>query len=198
MAYFKEIVTKAVIGKGKRATTAVHEIVPAHTPNTVLGCWIINHSFEGGSSNRDVFINGNYDVNVWYSYDNDTKTDVCSGNFNYMDKMNVPVSNKTQLTNDSEVIVNSLSDPNVIDVKIVGNKIVFTIRKEMGIEIVGDTKIRVNVEDDFDDYTEISEDQINEDILNQIDAAVDENYLSEPIEENMENKNATTSDSSEQ
>ena len=43
----------------------------------------------------------------------------------------------------------SLSDPNVVDVKIVGDNIDFTVRKEMGIELVGDTKIRVNVEDDF-------------------------------------------------
>ena len=129
------------------------------------------------SSNNDVLVNGNYDVNVWYSYENNTKTGVCSGNFSYSDKMNVPLTNNNQLTSNTEVIVNSLSDPNVVDVKIVGDDISFTVRKEMGIEIVGDTKIRVNVEDDFDDYTEIYDDTVSDEVLNQIDNEVKEDYL---------------------
>lgn len=43
-------------------------------PNTVLGCWVINHSFNGvKGTNGSVTINGNFDVNVWYSYDADKK-----------------------------------------------------------------------------------------------------------------------------
>lgn len=179
MAYFKEIVTKAVIGKGKKATTQTHTIRPDVEPNTVLGCWIINHRFSGTSSLDNVYVNGSYDVNVWYSYDNDTKTGVVSNTYTYSDKMNVPVSNSAKLTNDKEVIVSSLSDPNVTDVQIKGNEILFTVRKEMGIELVGDTKIRVNVSDDIDDYTEIVDDEITEDVLNEIDSEVKEDYLSD-------------------
>ena len=47
------------------------------------------------------------------------------------------------------------------------------IEKELGVEIVGDTKIKVPVEDDFDDYEEIidegeidSIDEVKEDYLN--------------------------------
>ena len=190
MAYFKEIVTKAVVGKGKRATTTTHTIKPEFKPSTVLGCWIINHRFNGVSSNNDVLVNGNYDVNVWYSYENNTKTGVCSGNFNYSDKMNVPLTNNNQLTSNTEVIVNSLSDPNVVDVKIVEDDITFTVRKEMGIEIVGDTKIRVNVEDDFDDYTEIYDDTVSEEVLNQIDNEVKEDYLDDnEIDLNVNSEN---------
>lgn len=177
MAYFKEIVTKAVIGKGKRTTTSTHTIKPANTPNTILGCWIINNRFEGTSNKEDVLVNGSYDVNVWYSYDNDSKTDVCSGNFTYSDKMNVPLNNNTKLTDNTEVIVTSLIDPNVVDVKVIGDSISFTVKKEMGIEIIGDTKIRVNVEDDYDDFKELYDKEINEDILNQIDTEVNDDYL---------------------
>ena len=112
-----------------------------------MGCWIINHSFNGVNSKEDVLVNGSYDVNVWYSYDNDTKTDVCSSNFTYSDKMNVPLNNNAKLTNNTEVIVTSLVDPNVVSVEAKGDIISLTVKKEMGIEIVGDTKIRVNVED---------------------------------------------------
>lgn len=176
MAYFKEIVTKAVVGKGKKATTQKYVIKPDETPNTVLGCWIINHRFAGAMSQGDIYVNGSYDVNVWYSYENDTKTGVASGNFIYSDKMNVPINTSTKLTNNSEVIVTSLSDPNVVDVTVQNGEIIFDVRKELGIEVVGDTKIRVNVEDNFDDYTEI-EDDLTQDVLDEIDSAVKEDYL---------------------
>ena len=188
MAYFKEIVTKAVVGKGKKATTQRHTVRPENVPNTVLGCWIINHHFNGTNSGGDIFVNGSYDVNVWYSYDNDTKTAVSSGNYSYSDKMNVPISNNTKLTNSSEVIVSSLSDPNVVDVEVNGDTISFNVRKEMGIEVVGDTKIRVNVEDDYDDYTEIVDEEISTDVLEEIDKEIKEDYLEEsnPME-NVDN-----------
>lgn len=180
MAYYKEIVTKAVIGKGKKATTQKHMIQPEETPNTVLGCWIINHRFNGAMSGGDTYVNGSYDVNVWYSYANDTKTGVCTGTFNYSDKMNVPINTGAKLTNSTEVIVNSLSDPNVVDVSVENGMIGFNVRKEMGIEVVGDTKIRVNVEDNFDDYTEIEDDDIVTDaVLEEIDDEIREDYLDE-------------------
>lgn len=179
MAYFKEIVTKAVIGKGKRVTTSTHLIKPQNKPDTVLGCWIINHSFNGKSINNDVYVDGKYDVNVWYSYDSDSKTDVCSDTFTYSDKMNVPIVSNTNLTTSKEIIVNSLSDPNVVDVSIKDGNITFTVRKELGVEIVGDTKVRVNVSDDFDDYQEIYDEEVNENILKDIDESINENYIKE-------------------
>ncbi len=179
MAYFKEIVTKAVVGKGKKATTEKYSIKPDEKPNTVLGCWIINNQFNGSLNGSNIYVNGSYDVNVWYSYDNDTKTGVCTGNFTYSDKMNVPTNNGAKLTDNMEVIVNSLSDPNVVDVSVNGDVINFEVRKEMGIEVVGDTKIRVNVEDDFDDYTEIADDEVSNDVLEEIDNEIKEDYLTE-------------------
>lgn len=186
MAYFKEIVTKAVVGKGKRATSATHTIKTEFTPNTVLGCWVINNRFNGVSAGGDVYVNGSYDVNIWYSYDNDTKTTVTSGTFNYSDKMNVPVSNGNKLTSNSEIIVASLTDPNVVDVKIENGSIVFSVRKEMGVEIVGDTKIRVNVEDDYDDYVELYDEEVTPEILNQIDEEIKEDYLNDSSPTNRE------------
>ena len=184
MTYFKEIVTKAVVGKGKKVTTISHTIKPEVEPNTVLGCWIINHKFNGVNTGGDIFVNGSYDVNVWYSYDGDTKTGVCSSTYNYSDKMNVPTSKGYTLTNNSEVIVSSLSDPNVIDVKTENGEIKFSVRKEMGIEVVGDTKIKVNVQDDFDDFTEILDDEVTESVFEEIDKEIKEDYL---IEDSLEN-----------
>ena len=45
MAY-KEIVTKAVIGKGKKKYHNKYQITTEQSPTTILGCWIINHNFS--------------------------------------------------------------------------------------------------------------------------------------------------------
>ena len=71
MALYKEIVTKAVIGKGKKKYKNTYTINTDNTPNTVLGCWIINHKFEGVQENNKIVINGSFDVNLWYSYENE-------------------------------------------------------------------------------------------------------------------------------
>ena len=47
MAY-KEIVTKAVIGKGKKKYKNTYQIAVEQTPSTILGCWIINHLITVG------------------------------------------------------------------------------------------------------------------------------------------------------
>ena len=75
MANYKEIVTKAVVSKGKKLFTTTKR-VKVTNPSTILGCWVINHNFNGTKSNDKIVIDGSYDVNIWYSFDNDTKTDV--------------------------------------------------------------------------------------------------------------------------
>lgn len=43
MANYKEIVTKAVIGKAKKTNSMHFSFTPDETVDTVLGCWVINH-----------------------------------------------------------------------------------------------------------------------------------------------------------
>ncbi len=168
MAYYKEIVTKAVIGKGKKTTKENQVIKTNEDVNNVLGCWVINHSFSGIINNGTILVNGSYDVNVWYSYDNNTKTNVMIHKFNYSDVMNVRIKENAKLTNNSEIIVRSLSQPSVTDVSNNGNEITLSIEKQMGVEVVGDTKVRVSVSDDYDDYEEIVDEEPIE---------VNDNYL---------------------
>ena len=173
MAGFKEIVTKAVIGKAKKTNTMHFSFTPDETVNTVLGCWVINHNFSGVNQNGKVGVNGSFDVNVWYAYENDTKTKVNTKRFGYNELLNVPLKEETTLTINSEIIVRSLKQPTVTNVSVMDGNIVLDIEKELGVEIVGDTKIKVPVEDDFDDYEEIidegeidSIDEVKEDYLN--------------------------------
>jgi len=172
LSNFREIVTKAVIGKAKKTIGNEFFVETENNPDTVLGCWVINHTFNGTSNLGSVLVNGAFDVNVWYSYENDTKTAVSTRRFNYTEKMNVPLKNDTVLDNNSEIIVRSLKQPTVTNVNIKNGQVELTIEKELGVEIVGNTKVKVSVEDFDDDYEEI----IDDDIDAKIDA-LDDNYL---------------------
>ena len=172
MASYKEIVTKAVIGKAKKTNSMHFSFTPDENVNTVLGCWVINHTFSGANQNGKVGVTGSFDVNVWYSYDGDTKTKVNTKKFGYNELLAVPLRDSATLTNNSEIIVRSLKQPSVTNVSVTDGNIVLDIEKELGVEIVGDTKIKVPIEDVDDDYEEIVDeedvsgiDEVNEDYL---------------------------------
>jgi len=177
MAYFKEIMTKAIIGKGKKTTEQDIVINTDSNIDTVLGCWVINHSFSGVNSNGKVLVNGGYDVNVWYSYDNNTKTNVLVNRFTYQDTMNVRIKDDSELTNSSDIIIRSLNQPSVVDVTVDGNDIKLKVHKEMGAEIIGDTKVRVSVEEGLDDYEEFDDYESVDEIIEQIDNEVNEEFI---------------------
>ena len=162
MAYYKEIVTKAVIGKGKKTIREDREVSFGDRLDNVLGCWVINHTFSGSILNGVVVVSGNYDVNIWYSYDNNTKTNVIIKNFNYQDPMKVKLKENSKINNNSEIIVRSLNQPSVTDVSVEDGIIKLTVDKQMGVEVIGDTMVRVSVEDEMDDYEEIQDDIVDE------------------------------------
>ena len=177
MSNFKEIITKAIIGKCKKTTTANFQIECEEKPDTVLGCWVINHSFSGNNNNGKVNLTGSYDVNVWYAYGNNSKTAVSTRKFNYSDLMNVPLKNDSQIDSQSEIIVECLKQPTVSDVSIKDGLVNLKIEKELGVEVIGNTTVKIAVEDDFDDYDEIFDsadenelniniDELNDDYLN--------------------------------
>lgn len=167
---YKEIVTKAVIAKGKKNSTNKYTLETEEVPNTILGCWVINHTFNGTNLGNKVLVSGSFDVNVWYSYDNDSKTAVSTKKFNYSDTMRLNVDDASS---SNEVIVKSIQQPTVSDVSIKDGIVNLNINKELGIEIVGDTKIKVPVEELDDDYVELTDD---EEVSKEIDK-VDTDYL---------------------
>lgn len=178
MSNFKEIVTKAIIGKCKKRLTSNYEIECEEKPNTILGCWVINHSFRGVNNLGKVNVTGNFDVNVWYSYDNDTKTAVCTRKFNYSDVINVPLKDNSKLNNDCDIIVNALKQPTVTDVKIKNDLVNLKIEKELGIEVVGNATVKVQVEEDYDDYEEVYDNENNDELNINVDDLNDD-YLEE-------------------
>lgn len=177
MAIYKEIVTKAIIGKGKKYFKNNYSIDVDSKPTTVLGCWIINHKFSGFKSGTKVGVNGTYDVNIWYSYENDSKTTVVSKTIDYSEMFNVKTKEDADLTGDTDIIVRTLSQPNCTKVDIAEDgKINFDVEKELGVEIVGETKVKIAIEEEEEPWDEV-EDEVTEQDLKEIDETVDEEYI---------------------
>lgn len=176
MALYKEIVTKAVIGKGKKYFKNAYNIDSEVVPTTILGCWVINHKFKGYKSGDKIGVDGSYDVNIWYSYDNDSKTSVINKTITYNDLFNVKLKASADLSSDTDIIVRTLKQPTCSKVNINNGVINFDIEKELGVEIVGETKVKISVEEDEEPW-DVIEDDYTEDTSKAIDEEVKEDYL---------------------
>ena len=177
MASYKEIVTKAVIGKGKKFFENKYSVETEVTPSTILGCWIINHKFNGYERNDNVIVDGSFDINIWYSSDNDTKTNVINKTIKYSDE--IKVKDKLDISsNDTEIVVRALEQPTCKNATINGNIIDFDIEKELGIEVVGDTKVKIMVEDNEDSWVSLN-DYSEKTVDEQIDDEVNEEFIND-------------------
>ena len=54
------------------------------------------------------------------------------------------------------------------------NKINYKVEEELGIELIGDTKVKILADDNMDDWEEIVDES---DAMKEIDETVDEDYL---------------------
>ena len=184
MAY-KEIVTKAVIGKGKKKYKNSYQVTVENTPSTILGCWIINHNFEAKEIDEKISITGSFDANIWYSYDNDTKTTVVTKNITYSEEESLTIEQKEIVNKD--IIIRSLKQPTCISAKEEGNIINLEIEKELGIEIIGDTKVKISLveeEETWDNLDEPKNENTNTLTDTNIESSIDKinpNYINKEM-----------------
>ena len=147
---YLEIITKAICGKGKKFSQNAHSITPTHKPSSILGCWVINHKFRPHYQKDMVVVEGCYDINVWYSYNNNSKTEVASETVNYRDEIPLAIKDKKVVSDRLEVFAHAIQEPNSLETNISpnGNKIVVQVEKELHVELIGETKVKVNVDAD--------------------------------------------------
>ncbi len=140
----REIITKAVCGKGRKFSKTPHTITLANRPSSILGSWAINHTFEAEKVGDMVEIVGKHEISLWYSYANNTKTTVATETVSYM--VQVPLSYlDSNCKNEVEVTAQSTQGPTCIDAKITGSgdAVEVLVEKEFLVEIVGETKVCV-------------------------------------------------------
>ncbi|WP_407271502.1 outer spore coat protein CotE [Radiobacillus sp. PE A8.2] len=180
---YREIITKAVIGKGRKFTQDTNTITPSHKPTSILGCWVINHLYNAKIKADDVVeVNGSYDVNVWYSYNDNTKTEVVTERVIYCDHIKLSVKDDHTLGDELEVFAKVIQQPNCLECKIASHdsKIMVEVEREFLVEVIGETKVTVKVDpngtvvDDDDWDFELNDDEFED---------VDPDFLAEFEEE---------------
>ncbi len=189
LSAFKEIVTKAVIGKGKKYYKNTYTIETENIPTTVLGCWVINHKFKGTDVGGKIVIDGSFDVNIWYSYDNDTKTTVITKKIVYSESVTVRQRETTD-SSTKDIVVRSLKQPSCINAKENGKSISIDIEKELGIEVVGDTKIKVAIEEEEEPWDIIDDSEYTEEVDKEIEKTVKEDYIKEDYVKEKKEENS--------
>ncbi|QQK80174.1 outer spore coat protein CotE [Salicibibacter cibi] len=172
--HYREIITKAVCGKGKKFSKTTHTIKPAHRPSSILGCWVINHKYDAKRKGDSVEITGDYDINVWYSYENNTKTDVASEKVSYKEHVPLKMRSDEVMTDDFDVIARATKQPNTIEASISkkDKEVNVEVEREFAAELVGETKISILVHPDKeDDYyqdvkwaDQVSDQELKDDI----------------------------------
>lgn len=145
---YREIITKAVIGKGRKFTKETHTVTPNNRPSSILGCWVINHLYHAKMKSADsVEIHGSYEINIWYSYNDNTKTQVVTENVKYQDVVPLSLKDENCIDDDFDVIAKVLQQPNCLECKIEkkGNKVLVEVEREFVVQVIGDTKLLVKV-----------------------------------------------------
>lgn len=156
---FREIITKAICGTGKQnfKYTEILSIPVGRIPSSILGSsvtrlrltepLITEVAFDGA---KNVRVSGTFDLNVWYSYNNDQTTDVA--------KETVKFTEIIPIDEISDNIMGQIDARAVLVKAPQCHKTVITaenqiqIDVELGIyaEIVGETKVFVQVFQDWD------------------------------------------------
>lgn len=168
MSEIREIVTRAVIAKGKKLLRIKECITPSNETFSVLGCWVINHEFEAALNQKKVDVNGCFEIDVWYSYDNNTKTDIARATTNYSETVKVRELICDNVSEHCDVIARVIQQPTCTNACITDEGIEVEIVFELLVEVIGETKMMVTVfacNNDNTDTIDDFENEINEDFI---------------------------------
>ncbi|MFX3616702.1 MAG: outer spore coat protein CotE [Sporolactobacillus sp.] len=173
---YREIITKAVCGRGKKFSQSAHTVTPTHRPSNILGCWVINHKYKTSYHKDAVIVEGTYDINTWYSFNENTRTEVVCETVDYRDRVPLTLRDK-KLISRVDVLCRPLQEPNCLEAKISSNgtKVLAQVEREFLVEIVGETKVKVQV--DGDGLVEVEHEHEKEDDLDKELSGLSSDFL---------------------
>ncbi len=168
MNEIREIVTKAVIAKGKKTIKLKSVVSPSNDTFSILGCWVINHGFTATLDQDCVVINGEFEINIWYAYDENSKTDIAREVQTYTDSIKTRQIVKN-VNSTKDVIVRVLQQPTCTNASITENGIEVDVVLEEAVDVIGETKIAVTAFTNIDPDTldDSFENEINENFINE-------------------------------
>ncbi len=158
----REIITQAICGKGTKYTTETFSLKPENPPTTIGGCWVMNHHCKGTLIENIVEIHGRFDLNLWYSYHDNSETTVAKDSVAYTVEVPLDEMDPKGTFEETSVEVRMLQDPNCLDAVLneESGEVVVTIEMGHQAELIGRTKLWVMVcdptpkKESFSDFSE--------------------------------------------
>jgi spore coat protein E len=154
MNEIREIVTRAVVAKGKKVFNLIEKVTTNEKPYSILGCWVINHEFEATKLNNTVKLDGEFEINIWYSTNNNTRTDIIRETISYKKDIETRTIVKDYLENSDDILARIIQHPTVTNAKILDDYIEVDITFEIVAEIIGETKMKVTVFKEVENWEE--------------------------------------------
>lgn len=151
---YREIITKAVCGSGMRDFTYTEflQVPTERAPSSILGSSVTRLKLTEplvteltGDGKRNVRVSGTFDINIWYSYNNDQATDVAKETVKFTEAIAIteisegivgPVNARAVLTKSPFCLKTIVAD---------GNRLKVEVELGMYAEIIGETKVFVQV-----------------------------------------------------
>ena len=168
MNEIREIVTRAVVAKGKKVFNLTENVRTQEKPYSILGCWIINHEFEATKINNTVKLDGEFEINIWYSTNNNTRTDIIREVISYKKDVETKTIVKEYLENSDDILARIVQHPTCTNAKILDGFIEIDITFEIVAEIIGETKMKVTVFKEAENW---------EEEIEELDMELNENFL---------------------
>lgn len=146
---YREIFVKAVCARGKKSFRQTHSFKPTHEPERILGCWVANHRCMARPSTESVVVDGQYDVNVWYTYSDNSQTEIVKGTICYTEQVPVDSIGGDRFGPEAEVRATVVQEPHCVAKTLkqsedgTGTVIQIEISKEYYSEVVAETKLVV-------------------------------------------------------
>ena len=168
MSEVREIVTRAVVAKGKKIFRVNELVCPSNDAYSILGCWIINHEFEASKINEVVKLDGEFEINIWFSTNNNTKTDIIRETITYKKEITTKTVVKNYLENTDDILARIIQHPTVTNAKITDDYVQVDITFEIIAEIIGETKMKVTVFKETENW---------EEEIDTLDMDINENFI---------------------
>lgn len=166
---YREIVAKTLTGKGKLEHYLNKTIKLEGDISKTLGCWIINFQHETEIKNKEVYVKGSFDIQLWYAIDNDKKSEIYNERINFFEKVNMSYRDLKTLDDElyPKIYVNKY--PSCSSMKLNDNKEVeLVIDYTLFVETFQEALLVVNCSDDGEEEFTLDE---------EITMNVNENYL---------------------
>lgn len=166
---YREIAVKTLTGKGKIQNTFNKNLKINQEITKTLGCWIINLEYDTEVKEKEIFVKGSFDIQLWYALDNNQKSDVFIEKMTFFEKVNMSYRDLKTIEDTLYPKVYIEKYPTCTSMKLSDNgEVELTIDFLFLVETFQEALLVVNCADDYQEDIPLEE---------EITMNVNENYL---------------------